>query len=70
VDIEKLVGQKLLFAFQGREAPSPGIITAFERYRPGGITLFRSLNMGSPQQIRSLTASLQRLARDLTCLPC
>jgi beta-N-acetylhexosaminidase len=58
-----------LFAFQGREAPSPGIITAFERYRPGGITLFRSLNMGSPQQIRSLTDSLQRLARELDMPP-
>lgn len=65
MDIERLVGQKLLFAFQGREAPSPKIIAAFEKYRPGGVTLFRSMNMGTVAQLKELTASLQQLARRL-----
>jgi beta-N-acetylhexosaminidase len=65
MDLERLVGQKLLFAFHGREKPSPEIIAAFEKYRPGGITLFRSLNMGSLVQIRELTTSFQHLARSL-----
>lgn len=69
MNIESLAGQKLLFAFHGRETPSPEIITAFERYRPGGITLFRSLNMGTLSQLRELTLSLQQLARKLDLPP-
>jgi beta-N-acetylhexosaminidase len=69
MDIESLVGQKLLFAFHGRETPSPEIIAAFERYRPGGITLFRSMNVGSLAQLRELTSSLQRLAHELELPP-
>jgi beta-N-acetylhexosaminidase len=65
VEIERLIGQKLLFAFHGREKPSPEIVNAFRKYHPGGISLFRSLNMGTPLQIRELNASLQRLAREL-----
>jgi beta-N-acetylhexosaminidase len=69
VDIEHLVGQKLLFAFHGREKPSPEIVTAFKKYHPGGISLFRSMNMGTLPQLKELTASLQRLARDLDLPP-
>jgi beta-N-acetylhexosaminidase len=69
VNIEHLVGQKLLFAFHGRETPSPEIVAAFEKYRPGGITLFRSMNVGTLSQLRELTSSLQKLARDLNLPP-
>lgn len=69
MDIERLIGQKLLFAFHGREKPSPEIVDAFKKYHPGGISLFRSLNMGTLPQIRELNASLQRLARELGLPP-
>lgn len=69
MEIESLVGQKLLFAFHGRETPSPEMISAFEKFRPSGITLFRSMNVGSPAQLRGLTSSLQRLAQDLELPP-
>jgi len=65
VDIEHLIGQKLLFAFHGKETPSPEIIEAFQKYHPSGISYFRSLNIGTPSQVRELTNALQRLARDL-----
>jgi beta-N-acetylhexosaminidase len=69
VDLEHLIGQKLLFAFHGMEAPSPGIVSAMKQYHPGGITLFRHLNIGTLAQTRALTESLQRLARDLNLPP-
>ena len=59
------MGQKLLFAFHGKETLSPEIIEAFKKYRPSGISLFRSLNIGTLAQVQALTDSLQRLARDL-----
>lgn len=65
MDIEHLIGQKLLFAFHGKETPSPEIIEAFQKYHPSGISYFRSLNIGTPSQVRELTNALQRLARDL-----
>jgi beta-N-acetylhexosaminidase len=63
VDLTHTIGQKLLFAFHGKESLSSEIIKAFKAYRPSGISLFRSLNMGTPAQIKSLTHSLQALAR-------
>jgi beta-N-acetylhexosaminidase len=65
VDLEHLVGQKLLFAFHGKETPSPEIISAFKKYSPSGISLFRSLNIGTLAQLKELNASLQRIAREL-----
>jgi beta-N-acetylhexosaminidase len=65
VDLEHLVGQKLLFAFHGKENLSPEIIKAFKSYHPSGISLFRSLNMGTPAQIKSLTQALQNLEHEL-----
>ncbi len=65
MNLEHLIGQKLLFAFHGKEPLSPEIIEAFKKYHPSGISLFRSLNIGTPTQVRALTNSLQRLARDL-----
>jgi len=58
-----LVGQKILLAFDGKEA-SPEIVSALENYRPAGITLFRHLNVEDSHQVRELTDSLQRIARD------
>lgn len=66
MDIEHLIGQKLLFAFHGKETLSPEIIEAFQKYHPSGISLFRSLNIGTLPQARELTDSLQRLARRLS----
>lgn len=65
MDLEHLVGQKLLFAFQGKENLSTEIIKAFKSYHPSGVTLFRPFNMGTPAQVRVLTLSLQNLAREL-----
>lgn len=65
MNLEQLIGQKLLFAFHGKETLSPEIINAFKKYYPSGISLFRSLNIGSLSQVKELTDSLQRLARDL-----
>ncbi len=69
MDLEHLIGQKLLFAFHGRESLSPEIINAFKSYHPGGISYFRSLNMESAVQIRSLSKTLQDLARELGLPP-
>lgn len=69
MDLEHLIGQKLLLAFQGKEAPSPEIVDAFHKYHPCGITLFRSFNIGTLPQVRALTESLQRLARSLDLPP-
>ena len=69
MSIERTIGQKLLFAFQGKEELSPEIIDAFKSYHPGGISYFRSLNMESAAQIKSLSASLQDLARELGLPP-
>jgi beta-N-acetylhexosaminidase len=69
VDLEHQIGQKLLFAFHGKEKLSPEIISAFKKYYPGGLTLFRSMNVGTPAQLKGLNESLQRLARDLELPP-
>ena len=65
MDLEHLVGQKLLLAFHGKETPSPEIVNAFKKYSPSGISLFRSLNISTLAQLKELNASLQRLAREL-----
>ncbi|HET9915163.1 MAG TPA: glycoside hydrolase family 3 N-terminal domain-containing protein [Anaerolineales bacterium] len=65
MDRTRTIGQKLLFAFHGIDHLPPEIIQSFKNYHPGGVTLFRSLNMGKQEQVRELTASLQRLAREL-----
>ncbi|MCC7118773.1 MAG: hypothetical protein IT310_09630 [Anaerolineales bacterium] len=65
MNLEQQIGQKLLFAFHGKEELSPEIKQAFQKYQPGGITLFRSLNIGSLYQVRALNAALQSLAKDL-----
>lgn len=69
MNLERQIGQKLLFAFHGKQELSPEIVNAFRQYSPAGVTLFRSMNMGSPAQIRELTGALQRLARELGLPP-
>ncbi|MBL8102391.1 MAG: glycoside hydrolase family 3 protein [Anaerolineales bacterium] len=69
MDLEHLVGQKLLFAFHGKETPSPEIVNAFKKYSPSGISLFRSLNIGTLAQLKELNESLQRLALKLGLPP-
>ncbi len=69
MNLEHLIGQKLLFAFRGKETLSPEIVESFKKYHPGGISLFRSLNIGTLEQIRALTGSLQSLACDLNLPP-
>ncbi len=65
MDLEHQIGQKLLFAFQGKEGLASEIVHAFEAYHPGGITLFRSLNVGSLEQLKNLNGMLQDMARSL-----
>lgn len=68
MDIEDLVGGRLLLAFRGKEL-TPEIKAALKNYRPAGLTLFRSLNIDNPVQLRQLTESLQRLAQSLNLPP-
>ncbi len=65
MELERLIGQKLLFAFRGKDGLSSEIIQAFKAYHPSGITFFRSLNLENAAQIKTLTQSLQNLAREL-----
>lgn len=65
MDIKNLIGQKLLFAFKGKQSLSPEVIAAFQKYRPSGVTLFRPFNVGVLEELRSLNESLQALAREL-----
>jgi beta-N-acetylhexosaminidase len=59
--LEQAVGQKLLAAFQGYQAPS-GLVDLLGRTQVGGVTLFRSLNVQDPSQVRDLTTTLQTAA--------
>jgi beta-N-acetylhexosaminidase len=68
MDLEGLIGQKLLLAFHGKE-PSAEMIAALRNYRPAGLTLFRSLNLDNPAQVRQLTGALQSLARSFDLPP-
>jgi beta-N-acetylhexosaminidase len=62
IDLEELIGSRLLLTFAGREAP-PEILARIATQRPAGVTLFRHLNGGSPATLRALTARLQAAAR-------
>ncbi len=58
---ERALGDMLMLAFAGTEAPPE--VTALLQARPiGGVTLFRSLNARDPAQVRRLTAALQAAA--------
>ena len=59
--LEHAVGQTLLAAFEGYEAPTE-LIGLLGRMQLGGVTLFRSMNVQNPAQVRDLTGSLQAAA--------
>ncbi|MEJ2708208.1 MAG: glycoside hydrolase family 3 N-terminal domain-containing protein [Anaerolineales bacterium] len=61
--LEQAVGQKLMWSFAGKQAPSQEILAAIRNHQVGGITLFRPLNVENPEQVRALTRSLQEAAR-------
>jgi len=61
--IQEAVGQKLLLAFGGQEAPPAELTDALHQLRPGGITLYHSLNLDHPGQVRQLVVRLQQEAR-------
>jgi beta-N-acetylhexosaminidase len=63
-DPDHPIGQKLLLAFDGFEAPSAELLNSIRSIRPAGFTLFRSLNIESAQQVRALTGRLQQFARE------
>jgi len=60
-EARQLIGQRLMLAFEGYEAPAEVIEWIKER-PPAGFTLFRAKNAESPVQIRALTDSLQEAA--------
>ncbi len=62
--LEQLIGQKLLWSFNGKTELPSGILSALKAGHIGGITLFRSLNVDHPAQVRQLTDRLQRVARE------
>lgn len=63
LSLEQIIGQKLLWSFNGRTPPSD-FLAALTAGQVSGVTLFRSLNLDSPAQIRELTDTLQRAARE------
>ena len=63
IPIESIIGQKLMWSFNGR-TPPPDFLAALAAGRVSGVTLFRSLNLAHPAQVRDLTAALQRAARE------
>jgi beta-N-acetylhexosaminidase len=63
MSLENIIGQKLMWSFDGR-TPPPDFLAALASGKVGGLTLFRSLNFDHPAQILELTGTLQRAARD------
>lgn len=58
---ETLLGQRLMLAFEGYEAP-PRILSWIQERNPAGFTLFRAKNVQTPAQILALNDSLQAAA--------
>ncbi|MFC1936667.1 glycoside hydrolase family 3 N-terminal domain-containing protein [Chloroflexota bacterium] len=56
------IGQKMMFAFFGKE-PNESIIKAIHEKHISGLTLFRHFNIDHPAQIRELTSQLQVQAK-------
>jgi beta-N-acetylhexosaminidase len=62
MEIDELIGARLLLSFAGSEPPAE-LLERIAAQRPAGVTLFRHLNPGPPAQIRALTAALQAAAQ-------
>jgi beta-N-acetylhexosaminidase len=60
--LRELLGQRFVVAMRGT-APSSPLLARIRRGEVGGVVLFGS-NVQSPSQLRSLTATLQRAARE------
>lgn len=69
MDLSHFVGQKLMLAFDGMDAPPETILQALREYRASGITLFRTRNIDHPEQVRRLTAQLQAAASSMGLPP-
>jgi beta-N-acetylhexosaminidase len=63
MDLESVVGARLLLSFEGTEAPDE-LLARIASQRPAGVTLFRHTNVGTPEQVRALSARLQATARE------
>ena len=63
MSLENIIGQKLMWSFNGRTPPHD-FLAALAAGRVSGLTLFRALNLDHPAQILELTTTLQRAARD------
>ncbi|MEA2573419.1 MAG: beta-N-acetylhexosaminidase [Chloroflexia bacterium] len=61
--LDQQVGQKMLVAFPGLEAPAE-FLSLLKRMHLGGVTIFRHLNVRDPGQVRSLTTALQNAAAE------
>ncbi len=62
LELEQVIGQKLLLGFDGTQISAP-LIDMLRQYKAAGVTLFRSMNVEDPAQVRRLTDDLQRVAR-------
>jgi beta-N-acetylhexosaminidase len=65
---EKIIGTKLLYAFEGKESLPEFMREAIQK-GIAGVTLFRYLNVDSPAQVRRLCALMQNAAQDADQLP-
>ena len=63
LSLEQVIGQKLLWSFNGH-IPPPDFLEALAHGHVSGVTLFRSLNLDTPAQVRELTDALQHAARE------
>ena len=61
---DRMIGQKILLAFQGKDDLPAQAREAIRHYKPAGFTLFRTLNIASPNQVLQLCGELQRAARE------
>ena len=65
----KDIGQRLLFAFSGKNELPDEILGAIKEFKPAGFTLFRSMNIDSAHQVRQLVKMLQEKADELQIPP-
>jgi beta-N-acetylhexosaminidase len=64
LSLEHLVGQRLLWSFNGKAEPPAEFTSALKRGQVGGVNLFRALNIDRPDQVRRLIDQLQATARE------
>ena len=62
--LEQLVGQRLLWSFNGKTEPSADFLSALKSGHVSGVSLFRALNIDHPAQVRQLIDQLQSIASE------